>query len=243
MLGLKQEIDINPKCSFEYKRLDQIRGYLCHLAMTFDIFFAYLKGFHLTLSQHLPKNTDEGWKMSDFEWIGYVEERFRTDKISTQEKDRLLSELPGSGIPPPKFVSPILRFYQCLDALLLFFEPKLPPCVHMRSTSVYMLAYCFLDASGSGFGSTIERDGEISYRMGVWDKDEDGECSNWKEFENLVQTLEAEATNERMKGSLVILAVDNATVESCIYKGNSSSPKLFQLELRFKQLELHSGAR
>lgn len=46
-----------------------------------------------------------------------------------------------------------------------------------------------------------------------------------------------------MRGSLIILAVDNAIVESCIYKGNSSSPKLFQLILRFKQLELHSGAR
>ena len=113
------------------KRLEQIRGYLCHLAMTFDIFFAYLKGFHLTLSQHLPERTDQGWKISDLEWIGYVEERFQTDKISSQEKDRLLSKLPGSDIPPPKFVLPVPRFYQCLNALLLFFEPDIPPCVHM----------------------------------------------------------------------------------------------------------------
>lgn len=49
-----------------------------------------------------------------------------------------------------------------------------------------MLAYGFLDASGSGFGSTIERDGEVVYRMGVWGKDEDGESSNWKEFGNVV---------------------------------------------------------
>ena len=113
----------------------------------------------------------------------------------------------------------------------------------MRSSMVYMIAYGFADASGGGFGSTIEREGEIKYRMGVWGKDEDSETSNWKEFENLVDALESEARDGGLKGSLVVLAVDNATVESCLYKGNSKSRRLFDLVLRFKKMELHSGAR
>ena len=113
----------------------------------------------------------------------------------------------------------------------------------MRSISVYMLAYGFSVAFVSGFGSTIQKEGQVSYRMGIWGKNEDGESSNWKEFENVVQTLEAESENGGLGGSLVILAVDNATVESCLYKGNSSGPKLYDLILGFKQLELHSGAR
>ena len=79
--------------------------------------------------------------------------------------------------------------------------------------------------------------------MGVWGKDEDHESSNWKEFENVVTTLEQESKEDRLRGSLVILAVDNSTVESCLHKGNSFSPKLFDLIMRFKNVELHSGAR
>lgn len=40
---------------FQFKRLEQIRGYLCHMAMTYDLLFSFLKGFHLTLCAHLPK--------------------------------------------------------------------------------------------------------------------------------------------------------------------------------------------
>ena len=119
--GLVEELNENPNTQFEYKRLEKIRGFLCHLAMTFDIFFAYLKGFHLTLSKHLPKRTDDGWKLTDLEWIAYVEERAESHKLSDAEKERLLAELPGSSIPPPQFVSPVPRFLLCLQALHTFF--------------------------------------------------------------------------------------------------------------------------
>ena len=39
---------------FSYKRLEQIRGFLCHLSMTFKAITPFLKGFHLSLSAHLP---------------------------------------------------------------------------------------------------------------------------------------------------------------------------------------------
>ena len=57
----------------EFKRLERVRGFLCHLAMTFDVIFPYLKGFHLTLSYHLPRRLEEGWKLSDLEYIGELE--------------------------------------------------------------------------------------------------------------------------------------------------------------------------
>ena len=89
--------------------------------MTFDIFFAYLKGFHLTLCQHLPKRNEEGWKLTDLEWIAYVEQQFDSNKISVDEKNSLLSQLPGSSSPPPFLVTPVPRFYSCLEALHTFF--------------------------------------------------------------------------------------------------------------------------
>ena len=58
-----------------------------------------------------------------------------------------------------------------------------------------------------------------------------------------MEAMEDESKRGNLKGSLVILAVDNSTVESCLYKGNSRSQKLYELIVRFKYMELHSGAR
>ena len=106
-----------------------------------------------------------------------------------------------------------------------------------------MVVYGFMDACRTGFGSTLERSGEVPFRMGVWGKDDEGNSSNWHEFENLVMTLEAEAEQGNLDGALLVLAVDNFTVGSCIYKGNLSSEKLFDLILRFKDVELKTGAK
>ena len=50
--------DLNKVLS--YKHLERVRGFICHLAMTFDILFPFLKGFHLTLASHLPKRDKQG---------------------------------------------------------------------------------------------------------------------------------------------------------------------------------------
>lgn len=240
---LQSEIGGDRTKLLSYKRLEQIRGFFCHLALTYSILFPYLKGFHLTLSSHLPKRNEEGWKLNDLEYIAFVETQSEKQNLTEEEKQRLLSSLPNSDIPPPKLILPVSRFYSCLEALDLFFEPETPPLVKMRSEKIFMAVYGFMDASGGGFGSTFDRDEKITYRMGVWGKDEESESSNWKEFQNFVESLEHEHKQANLDGALVILAVDNATVESCIYKGNSSSPKLYELILRFKKLEMHSGAR
>ena len=66
-----------------YKRLDQIRGYFCHLSMVFDVLTPYLKGFHLLLAAHLPQRDEQGWKFSDAEFVAHLE-----DKIQEQEYTR-----------------------------------------------------------------------------------------------------------------------------------------------------------
>ena len=124
-----------------------------------------------------------------------------------------------------------------------FFESEDPPVVHIRSKKVYMAVYGFADASGSGFGSTITNLKGVAFRMGLWGRDDESQSSNWKEFQNVIEALESEADMGNLNGALVVLAVDNSTVESCLYKGNSSSPKLFQLILRFKKMELKTGSK
>ena len=62
-----------PKVRLSYKILEQIRGYLCHLEMTFSIIFPYPKGFHLTLALHLPGRNAQGWKLNNLELLGHLE--------------------------------------------------------------------------------------------------------------------------------------------------------------------------
>ena len=73
ILELQTEINGDKTKLLSYKRLEQIRGFFCHLALTYSILFPYLEGFHLTLSSHVPKRNDEGWKLNDLEYIAFVE--------------------------------------------------------------------------------------------------------------------------------------------------------------------------
>ena len=74
-------------------------------------------------------------------------------------------------------------------------------------------------------------------------KDADDTSSNFKEFENVVTTLEDDELSGSLDHSMLIMATDNSTVESALYKGNSSSEKLFDLIIRFRTLELRTGSR
>ena len=65
--ALVVELKENPNKLLEFKRLERDRGFLCHMAMTFDQIFPYLKGFHLSLCSHLRQRNEEGWKTQELE--------------------------------------------------------------------------------------------------------------------------------------------------------------------------------
>ena len=56
-----------------YKRLEQVRGFLCPLSMVFEVITPYLKEFHLILARHLPQRDDQGWKFTDTKFVGHIE--------------------------------------------------------------------------------------------------------------------------------------------------------------------------
>ena len=239
---ISNEIKDNPECTFEFKQLERIRGFLCHLGMTFDIIFPYLKGFHLTLCSHLPRRNEEGWKRTDLEFIGFLEERFQSGRISSAEFEL---EMNRNFDPKnqPKRIKPVPRFYSCLKALKLFFSVDSPPIVTHRSSNFHLLAYGFADASKGGFGASIDYETHSKFRVGVWGKDSEEESSNFREFCNIVETIENEVKIGKLKNGTLIMATDNSTVEAALYKGNSSSEKLFELVIRFRHAELQSGGK
>ena len=232
----------NPDADLNFKSLERIRGFLCHLAMTYDILFPYLKGFHLILCHHLPKRSEEGWKIQELEWIGFMEARKENGKLSQKEYDDEMTRKFGD-IKSPTTVKPIPRFLSCLTALTKFFAIEDPPIITQRSTNLQLLAYGFVDASKTGFGASIDYGDHTKYRIGVWGADTDAESSNFREFANLVETIEDEVESKRLNGSYLIMATDNSTVESAIFRGNSSSEKLYDLVVRFRLAELKCGGK
>ena len=239
LVELKAEYVENPDQAFCYKRIERIRGYFCHLAMVFTNFGPYLKGFHLTLAQHLPKRDDGGWKLSDTEWAAYVNGKIEEGHYSRVEGDALMEALGNDELPAaPIKVVPVKRFWECLDVLLLFMEPEIPPQIVVRSTTSLLVVYGFADASGSGFGNSLLIRGEVRYRIGVWGSDEKLNSSNWRELENLVQSMEKAGRQGWLSGTIVMLATDNEVAERALYKGNSSDEKLFGLVVRMRKLEL-----
>lgn len=149
---LNKLIEQDPNAMVDFKLLEKISGFLCHLAMAFSVIFPYLKGFHLTLCQHQPKIDESGWKISDLEWIDHVESLSRNHMITDEEKKHVLGQLRNCKIVPPKLVKLLPRFHTSLTALNTFFsEPQLP-LVHVRSNKVD-----FLDVLGTGFGSTLDK--------------------------------------------------------------------------------------
>jgi hypothetical protein len=241
---------------FLYKRLEQIRGFLCHMSMTYEIVTPYLKGFHLTLAKHHPQRDREGWKLSPKEWDAYIwgkaSEGFYTDDEAKAfsevghdtpppEKSYNKGSKPSSHenpIKPPTHAHAVPRLKSDMEALEALFSEDTPTEVLLRASRVYSILYGFADASGTGFGSTILGEDGIAYRIGTWESDVDDASSNFREFENVVCALEEEGKQGNLDDAIVFLCTDNSTVEAGLAKGNSSSRKLFELVLRVRVLQM-----
>ena len=104
-----------------------------------------------------------------------------------------------------------------LKELLLAEDP--PPAVH-RTTGVLAVHYGFVCASGTGLGASVLSKEGIKFRMGLWSASQtEEETGNWKEFSNLVITLEKEGEQGNLENIIVYFFTDSSTVEGCIYKG------------------------
>jgi hypothetical protein len=241
--ALKTKLEEDPTTELSYKELESTRGFLGHLAMTFETMVPFLKGFHLTLAKYLPMRDDEGWKLSQKLWSRYIINKLEGGEISNEEAEAAMNPPHFDDIEKPNMVQPSSRLKDDLGALSAMFELSEPPKVRVRSNKILAVLYGFCDASGSGFGSMISSGKGIFYRIGLWGRDSEEESSNWREFENAVESCEHEAHEGRLEGSELFLFTDNSTVEAALYKGNSTSPKLFSLIVRLRKLELEFGAK
>jgi hypothetical protein len=66
------------------KGLEEIRGFLGHISMTYLMVIPYLKGFHLKLASHPPGRYKFGRKVASKEWAVYLHEAVEAGKLSIE---------------------------------------------------------------------------------------------------------------------------------------------------------------
>jgi hypothetical protein len=59
--------NILPQVNLDYKELEITWGFFVHLSMTFEFLTHHLKGFHVALALHLPRQSADGWKLTESE--------------------------------------------------------------------------------------------------------------------------------------------------------------------------------
>lgn len=225
---------------FNFKSLEQIRGFLVYVVRTYPGFSPYLKGIHLTLDSWRPGRGEDGWKMAN-----QVRHHIAENDVS----------IDYSGTPP-EIVTGVPRLASDLEALDRLFSSTTPPRRVVRSTGALVVLYGFADASGSGFGSSLLSPNGLHFRYGLWGRDLSHQSSNYRELRNLVDTVDYELLDQfpvlsdvvdaigeavvghAQPGLELFLFTDNSVAEGAFFRGTSSNPKLFDLILRLKQLEL-----
>ena len=75
----------------------------------------------------------------------------------------------------------------------------------IRGTVTVEVIHIFGDTSGSGFGASWAEEYAVCFRFGVWNKEGDGTISNYREFRDLVETMEDIVRKKGLDGSEVFL--------------------------------------
>jgi len=230
-----------------HKTLEQSRGFLNHLSLTYEIICPYLRGFHNSIDGWRDNRDVEGWKSEEesSKWADILFYYRSNYKITSEEYDQLLATDTDDQNPPP-LVLPAPRLFSDLKMLENLFKGETPAVFPVRFERTAEVIYGFFDASGTGLGSMMQgKDAnKVHIRIGVWSAAiSDEKSSNWREFANLVKGVVERAKKGLLRNTLLFLFTDNSTVEAAIAKGNSSSPYLFELVIELKTAEMMHGFR
>ena len=208
--------------ALERKRLEQIRGFLNYVCQTYKNMTPYLNGLHMTIDSWRPNRDEEGWRKAK-------------ETLVVHEAEW---SMPFDKVDGPTLVKGVPRLSNDVRALQSLTKHDRPILRRVRCSKVGQVLYGFGDASGAGFGATIQIGNEIKYEYGQWSSQiTEEESSNWRELSNLVSTLQRLAEKKELGDCEIFLFTDNTTAEASFWKGSSKSRKLFELILTLKELE------
>mmetsp|Transcript_3333 Transcript_3333/g.5080 ORF Transcript_3333/g.5080 Transcript_3333/m.5080 type:complete len:225 (-) Transcript_3333:575-1249(-) len=189
-----------------------------------------MKGWHLTHDSWRLNRKQDGWKMSEKEWLAYLES-VTDEELKTAARDL------GSAKPPQRVKAPP-RMYDDLKAMKNFFSGEEPTEVPVWSTRIVQVIFGFNDASGEGFGDVFLNEEGLSIHVKVWNYKTSHESSNFIEFRNPLEALKKEAELGHFNDAFVFFATDNQTVEADLYNGTSSSESLLEMIIELRALSM-----
>ena len=211
------------------KSLLSDRGFLIYVARTYKTITPFLKGIHLSIDGWRDNRDEDGWKIAT---------RHMKDKGGSGKSQNSLDVYKY-----PDTVTPVKRLINDVKALKELTKMDKPPVVIKQSNKIFVVKYGFGDASGGGFGSTIQDKSGLKIMSGTWNESGSKKSSNFRELSNFVIRLEAEAAIGSLFGSEMFFFTDNDTAQNAYHNGTSSSKLLFELVVRLKKLELQHGLR
>ena len=225
-----------------FKEMERDVGFLCHISRTYPKIFPYLKGFYNTLNSWRFDRDSDGWKVTSktalMEMI--AGDLFIDVNLSSLEHSNLAESkmwIVGKR-NAPKEVDTVPRFKSDIQSLTVLLDSSTPPLRLIRGESVGKAIYGFGDASGKGFGSSWEVNGNVIFRFGIWGDEMEITSSNYKEASNDIKSVEAMGEQGLLEGTEVFFFTDNSTAEAIFFNGSSKSPLLFDLVLRLHKIEM-----
>jgi hypothetical protein len=150
------------------KRLEQIRGFLMYVTRTYPGLTPYMIGFHLTIDSWRAHRDGEGWKLIG--WARRVSEELAEleGHVDAEDGDEGLTPNSGAGAGAPLTVTAVPRLCTDVEALLRLTNSLAPPLRKVRASKTAPALYGFDDASGRGFGATLQIGKKLYYEFGQW---------------------------------------------------------------------------
>jgi hypothetical protein len=233
-------------------------GFLVHVSMTYGYIRPYLKGLFLS---------EVKWRSEPGAQVfgrGHPEQDEEEDDWASDEAELLLRQLgyvPDAQGDSDEVSSPLQKLWRFKDgapslvclvprvrfdvqAMQLFAKGNTPIQVIVRPVrSAERVIHGSKDASGEGFGSRMgPKNQRPLIRFGFWSEVvSQTETSNWREFQNIVDSLREDVVQGRLAGTELWIGTDNSTAEASFYKGTSSSPKLNELVLDLRLLAIRGN--
>ena len=130
------------------------------------------------------------------------------------------------------------RLFRHLSALSELFKEDEPDLNIILGTAIMEVVYIFGDSSGSGFGSSWIEGISVGYWFGVWNEEGDGTIYNYREFCNLVETLEEVGKKGNLQGKEVFLCTDNMVSDIIAASACSKSEALFDFVVRLHCMKM-----
>jgi hypothetical protein len=212
----------------DFKELERCRGFLIYVSRTYKPFVPYLRGIHKTIDNWRPFRDADGWKLTE------AQIRLAMEEDEGFENEQANKEEPG---PMVKAVPRLLSDVRALNVLTASLAP---PKVVKRRKKAGTVCYGFGDASGKGFGSSVEVNGIHYSEYGTWSPEIEGKHSNYKELRNLVNAVVNCYEAGLLKDAELFLFTDNFVAECAFYNGGSNKNKdLNELVFKLWQLQMH----